>query len=106
MKGAELARATGASLELFHGLSNPIPAELAYAKGGLAEVERSFARRCLADLEKTAGQLRRRGVRVSTAAEWDFPAYEAVVRRAMRIKADLIRPDRHQGGARRHGFCI
>lgn len=31
------------------------------------------------------------------AAEWDFPAYEAVVRRADRVKADLIVAERHAG---------
>ena len=41
-------------------------------------------------LEKLAEPLRARGLKVSVAAVWDFPPYEAVIRRAMAIGADLI----------------
>jgi universal stress protein E len=34
---------------------------------------------------------------VTVATEWDFPAYEAIVRRAKQIKADLIVADQHAG---------
>jgi hypothetical protein len=39
--------------------------------------------------------MQRRAIEVSVAAEWDFPGYEAVIRRANQIKADLIVADLH-----------
>jgi universal stress protein E len=49
-------------------------------------------------LEAIAGRLRRTGIEVTTAATADYPAYEAVIRRAERIGADLIVADCHAGG--------
>jgi universal stress protein E len=98
VKGAQLARAAGASLELFHALSTPINAEaFLYTRRNLVDIERKIRERTLGDLEKTARRLRAKGMKVTTAAEWDFPAYEAVVRRAIRTKADLIVAERHVG---------
>jgi universal stress protein E len=48
-------------------------------------------------LERMAARLRRRGIRVSVAVEWDYPVYEAIVRRAERIHADLIVAECHGG---------
>jgi universal stress protein E len=98
VKGAQLARATGASLELFHALSTPINAgAFLYTRRDLLDIERKIRERCLADLEKAARRLRRKGMNVTVAAEWDFPAYEAIVRRAIRTRADLIVAERHVG---------
>jgi universal stress protein E len=97
-KAATLARATGASLELFHGISAPIQAEsFIYTKRTLGDVERMIHGRHVANLERLAGPLRRQGLRVSAAADWDFPPAEAIVRRAIRIKADLVVADTHAG---------
>jgi universal stress protein E len=97
-KGAELAQATGASLELFHGITEPIPAEaFIYGKRKLADIEREVRRRQVAALERTANRLRARGSRVSVAADWDFPSHEAIVRRAIRAKADIIVAEQHEG---------
>jgi len=41
--------------------------------------------------------MKRQRIKVNVAAEWDFPAYEAIIRRANRIKADLIVADQHDG---------
>jgi universal stress protein E len=41
--------------------------------------------------------VRRLGVRVEVLAEWDYPVYEAVVRAARRVDADLIVAERHAG---------
>lgn len=98
VKGAQLARALGAQVELFHGISAPL-----YVDGygsfslELPQVERAMRARILAKLEKTAESLRRDGIKVTVAAEWDFPVYEAVVRRANQIQADLIVADQHAG---------
>jgi universal stress protein E len=48
-------------------------------------------------LEAVAERLRERGVRATTYAGWDFPAGEAVVRRAALIDADLIVAECHAG---------
>lgn len=97
-KGAQLARASGASLELFHALSAPISADACLRAGrDLRAAERMIRERALADLDQSARRLRAGGVEVTTSAEWDFPAYEAVVRRAMHVRADLVVAGRHAG---------
>jgi universal stress protein E len=97
-KGAQLAKASGATLELFHALSTPIQLDaLTYAGRELREAERKIRARALADLDRTAARLRRAGIRVIVAAEWDFPAYEGVVRRALGARADLIVAEPHAG---------
>ena len=98
VKGAQLARALGAQIELFHGISAPL-----YVDGygtfsvELPEVERNMRSRILTKLQKMADKLRSDGLEVTVAAEWDFPVYEAIVRRASRIQADLVVADQHAG---------
>ena len=98
VKAGQLAKALGASLEIFHGIASPL-----YVDGyttpsiELPEIEHTFRERILGHLEKMAARLRHDGIKVSTAAEWDFPVYEAIVRRAHQIKADLIVADQHLG---------
>jgi universal stress protein E len=46
-------------------------------------------------LEILAAPLRKLGTKISVAARWDFPAYEAVIRHAARTGADLLVADRH-----------
>jgi universal stress protein E len=97
-KGAQLAKASGAALELFHALSTPIQLDaLTYAGRELREAERQIRARALAGLDRTAASLRRAGIRATAAAEWDFPAYEAVVRRALGTRADLVVAEPHAG---------
>ena len=98
VKGAQLARALGARIELFHGISAPL-----YVDGygtfsvELPQVERTMRERILAKLEKMAQGVRHDGIKVTVAAEWDFPVYEAIVRRAKQIQADMIIADQHAG---------
>jgi universal stress protein E len=97
-KGAEIARATGARLELFHGITEHIPAEsFMYGQRTLADIEREIRDRDMAALERIARRLRKRNARVAVAAEWDFPSHEAIVRRAMQSKADFIVAEQHKG---------
>lgn len=96
-KAAQLAHAYGAALELFHGISTPLYVD-AYAFGStLPALERRIRQRCMRELELAADKLRRKGLEVTTAAEWDHPVFEAIVRRANRTKADLIVAERHLG---------
>lgn len=98
MKAAQLAKAYGAELELFHSLSSALYVDAyAFADNGLSGIETATRDRTLAQLERVAGRLRAQGLRVSSCARWDYPIYEAVVRRAHQIKADLIVAERHGG---------
>ncbi len=95
-KAAQLARATGAALELFHAIADAVYIDaVGFAGQNVDEVEASSRRRCLERLEVIAAPLRRQGLKVRTAAVWDYPIYEAIVRRAEAIRADLIVAERH-----------
>ena len=97
-KAIQVAEGTGAQIELFHAISTPLLADAyVYSPQELAQAERAIRARHLAALDKTASRLRRRGIKATVSAEWDFPAYEAIVRRARRIGADLIVAERHGG---------
>jgi universal stress protein E len=98
LKAAQIARACGASLELFHTLTSPVYTDLvSYKDGGVKGFETNLQQKALLKLEKAATRLRKHGLNVSVAAEWDFPAYESVIRRALHIKANLIVIGRHEG---------
>lgn len=102
-KAAELAQALEARLELFHALTWPIGVD-SYIYTGRT-FEQYQAEECssvLKRLEKLAAHIgqgsgRRRKLSVGVAAAWDAPSYEAVIRRAVVTKADLIVADRHHG---------
>jgi universal stress protein E len=104
-KAAQLARALGARLEIFHGISDPLYVDgYSTTNANVPELQSNLRSRVLAKLEKLADKLRDKGVAVSVAAEWDFPVYEAIIRRAERIKADLIVADQHLGKHRAAGL--
>ena len=99
-KAAQLARANNAQLELYHAISEPIYVDaLAIAGQTVAQLRRKWRETHLGKLEKIADRLRADGTKVSAEVEWDFPAFEAVIRHAVRRKADLIVAERH---ARKH----
>jgi universal stress protein E len=95
-KAAQLAGALGASLELFHAIATPQYIDkYALLRRGLSDIETNVRAGCLAQLEAIAKRVRLQGIEVSVSAEWDFPAYEAIVRRASQMKADLIVAERY-----------
>jgi universal stress protein E len=95
-KAASLARALGARLELFHAITDPVPVDaMMLANHNVEKFEAAERLRRLKRLESFAIGLRRNGLDVSTSAEWDYPAHEAVIRRARRSGADLIIAERH-----------
>ena len=95
-KAAQLARAFGARLELFHSMSDPVYIDVAEVHGqDLASLEGAQRNRVLARLELVAKRLGRRGLSANVAVEWDFPPHEAVIRSAHAFKADLIVAERH-----------
>jgi len=95
-KTAQLARALGAEVRLFHGIADPIYID---AAGAMAQVYPDFERDrrdwYLNHLEQLAKRLRRRGIKTSTAVTWDFPVCETIVREAARFEADLIVAECH-----------
>ncbi len=88
LKAAQLARACGAQLELFHALTSPLYADL-YTQP-LDALEHELEQRPRRRLESIADRLRQHRLKVSVCVEWDAPVYEAIVRRARQIRADLI----------------
>ena len=97
-KAAQLAKAFGAQLELFHAITTPIYADL-YIQGERSAkgIEQKVHAQVCKRLDTIAQRLRAPGIQIAVTAEWDFPAYEAVVRRANRVKADLVVAQRHAG---------
>jgi universal stress protein E len=99
LKAAQLARACGADIELFHSLSTPVYIDLyAFDAQGFEDVEQKLQQQALRRLEEIANRIRKHNIRVTVSAQWDFPVYEAVVRRALKINADLVVAEAHAGG--------
>jgi universal stress protein E len=90
-KAARIAQACGAHLELFHAIKASVyadtPAAYEEAIQNLHETQRSHS---LQRLGRIAARLRLHGIKVATAVEYDYPAYDAIIRRATQINADLI----------------
>ena len=83
---------------LFHAIAVPVPAEpYLYASNGFGKFERATRDRHLERLERIAERLRSRKLKVRADADWDYPVYEAIVRHARRIKADLVVAEAHAG---------
>jgi universal stress protein E len=102
LKALQVARALGASLELFHALTDsvivaPGPYEFD-AVDKLRERAEEQARVPLARLCTVAQKHR---VEAHASVEWDRPAHEAVMRRAQEIDADLIIAECHPGARHR-----
>ena len=98
LKAAQLARAFGSEVELYHSLATPVYFDpLVLGEKGIEALERDLRQQALRRLESIADRIRQHSIRVNVAAEWDFPVHEAIVRRALRIKADLIVVEQHSG---------
>ncbi len=90
-RAARIAAGCGARLELFHDLATPVYLDVVAGTGQSVDKLTRLARdSALRRLEILAEPLRKQGLRVAVSAVWDFPPYEAVIRRASAVKADLI----------------
>jgi universal stress protein E len=100
-KGVQLARASGARLELFHAITAPIYADtFIYGDRSFSDITEAAQQQTEKRLQALAARLAGRGrrrLKISVAVEWDAPAYEAIIRRARASKADLIVAERHSG---------
>ena len=97
LKGAQLAGAYGAELELFHALTSPLYSDPVLVRTqGLDSLEQDLRQKEVRRrLEAIADRVRVHGIKVKVSAEWDYPAHEAIIRRAQAINADLIVAARH-----------
>ena len=101
-KAARLAAALDAELVLFHAVTEPlyvggIDGDLSLLYDNPAEIERRTREAQRERLERIASRLRRTGLTVTVSVAWDYPAYEAVIREAVRLGAGLIVAERHPG---------
>jgi universal stress protein E len=95
-KAAQIAAGSGARLTLFHAITDPVYMDAFGIQGQtLQQTQRQWRARVEAHLQKHAEPLRKEGIAVDVSCEWDFPAYEAIIRRAVRTDADLIVAERH-----------
>jgi len=96
-KTVQLGHALNAEVCLFQAISDPIYVDLVALNGqSLSQLEREASAAQHKRLEIQARRMRRRGLKVTTAVEWDYPAHEAVIRAAARFEADLIVVDCHR----------
>jgi universal stress protein E len=103
-KAIQLARAFGGELELFHAIASPIYVDmLALTESNVDQVEREELTQYRQRLERIAARARLHTKPVSVATAWDYPVYEAIVRRAAEIGADLVVAERHTGRHRAAG---
>jgi len=74
MKVAQLARAWGAELELFHGITTTVYTDILRLQNeNLMEVESKMRAQHLQQLERVAARLRKHAIKVTIAAKCDFP---------------------------------
>ena len=92
-KAAVLARASGATIELYHAMLDQLPSLIGTGPQ-YEKLERAYVRRLAARRHKRLARLARRaplrGLTVQCTAAWDFPAHEAIIRRALATRADLV----------------
>jgi universal stress protein E len=97
-KATQLACALGAELELFHAIDATVYVDMLGANvSSLKQLESEERSDYLQRLERIAARARLHTPVVTGAAEWDFPAYEAIVRRALESHTDLVVVECHPG---------
>lgn len=92
-KAAAIARAMRASVELFHSVAEPMVLDLGRSHSYIEAAARArevIEQRSQRLLEALARSPVFRGLPVRTMLSWDYPAYEAVVRRVLATRADLV----------------
>lgn len=100
-KAMQLARAAGATVELFHALRPPLHGVAAAYADSTAQLIAQARSLALRQLTAIAVHWRQTGIDVQVAVAVDYPAYEAIIRRAVQSKATLIMLDGHV----RHRFA-
>jgi len=100
-KAIRLAKTLGASVEFFHAIAEPVFGEVQPLTGtSLQDIRREALALRQKRLDKIVERARGLGVKAEGSVEWDFPPHEAIVRRAVRVRADLIIAECHEGARR------
>src|SRR3954470_20359172 len=100
-KAAQIAKGLNAQLTLFHDIATPLYAEALQGRDiDLKSWQREVQNRRREQLEKLAARVRKHGIDVDVAADWDYPPAEAIIRKAQRISADLLVIENHHGTGR------
>ena len=103
-KAAQIAKGLHAQLTLFHDIATPMYAEALQGRGiDLASLQREVQTSRREQLEKLAARIRKHAIDVDVAADWDYPPYEAIIRKAQRISADLLVVENHHGSGQGPG---
>jgi universal stress protein E len=90
-KAAAIAAALDAPLQLFHAIADPVYLDLAIVdRARPPQIEQRKKETYRQLLEVIAIPLRHRGLSVTTAAEWDFPPHDAIIRAAANFDASLV----------------
>ncbi len=92
-KAASIARGSGATIELFHAIADPIVSDTLRRDGkriSRKEAIESIRAARQKQIEKLAKSPLLRDVACTATTEWDFPVQEAIVRRALAMRADLV----------------
>jgi len=97
-RAAELAVLSGARLELFHANFNPYAGDPVFMQQSLDDQMDQALEYSRRRLERLAAPLRRKGLEVTTTVAWDYPAHEAIVRRALEVEPDLVVAEAHKHG--------
>lgn len=101
-RGAQLAKAVGARLVLFHAaFDSALSGRPFFDSPRLAKSRGSFVAHRMRMLERRASALRPGGLSVEVCVAWEDPVHEAVVRAVIREKADLVVAGRHERRANR-----
>jgi universal stress protein E len=97
-KAAQIAKGLGAQLTLFHDIATPLYAEALQGRDvDLKSWQREVQTARREQLEKLAARVRKHGIDVDVSADWDYPPYEAIIRKAQRVAADLLVVENHHG---------
>lgn len=95
-KAGQLAQAYGADVELFHSIEEPLYLDPYTAVGRHPQqLQQLLQRAAMRRLERIARRLQHQGLRATVSVGCDSPPYEAIIRRAQHIKADLIVASHH-----------
>jgi len=103
LKAAQLARKTGAALEVFHALFDPAVEGLIARNRQQAQDEiETLVEITRKRLEKTISRMGCADVPVRVSVRWDYPAHDAIVRQAARRNASMVFAEsrRHKRSAR------
>jgi len=101
-KAIQVAKALGASLELFHAITDPVFIEFAsVADNSVDALRERIENEARIPLARLCEKVRRHGVEAASSVEWDYPPHEAVVRRATATNAELVIAECHKGARTR-----